>query len=69
MNAGVQGVVVVDAVIDDGRQRERRLASRGRFPLLDQAALDAVKQWKFMPAMLNGAPTPVVVTMTDEFHA
>ena len=66
MNAGVQGEVVVDAVIDTaGNVTSTRVVKS--IPLLDQAALDAIKQWKFVPAMLNGAPTPVVVTMTVNF--
>ena len=31
-------------------------------PLLDQAALDAVRQWEYTPTLLNGVPVPVVVT-------
>ena len=36
-------------------------------PLLDQAALDAVQQWKFKPARLNGEAIPVVMTVTVQF--
>ena len=36
-------------------------------PLLDQAALDAVKQWRFTPTLLNGVPVPVVMTVTVNF--
>lgn len=36
-------------------------------PLLDQAAVDAVKQWKYSPTLLNGEPVPVVATVTVEF--
>jgi periplasmic protein TonB len=36
-------------------------------PLLDEAALDAVKQWKFTPTLLNGAAVPVIMTMTVNF--
>jgi len=35
--------------------------------LLDQAALDAVRQWKFTPALLNGVPVPVIMTVTVNF--
>ena len=34
---------------------------------LDQAALDAVKQWKYTPTTLNGAPVPVIMTVTVNF--
>ena len=36
-------------------------------PLLDQAALDAVRQWRYEPTLLNGVPTPVVMTATVNF--
>ena len=36
-------------------------------PLLDQAALDAVRQWEYTPTLLNGEPVPVVLTVTVTF--
>ena len=36
-------------------------------PLLDQAALDAVRQWRYEPTLLNGVPTPVIMTATVNF--
>ena len=36
-------------------------------PLLEQAALDAVRQWEFTPSMLNGVPVPVIMTVTVTF--
>jgi protein TonB len=35
--------------------------------MLDQAALDAVRQWEYKPSLLNGAPVPVVMTVTINF--
>jgi len=35
--------------------------------LLDQAAIDAVKQWKFTPTLLNGVPVEVLMTVTVNF--
>ncbi len=37
-------------------------------PLLDQAALDAVRQWKFTPTLLNGVAVPVIMTVTVNFE-
>jgi protein TonB len=36
-------------------------------PLLDEAALDAVRQWRYTPTLLNGTPVPVIVTATVNF--
>jgi protein TonB len=36
-------------------------------PLLDQAAIDAVRQWRYTPTQLNGRPVPVVMTVTVNF--
>jgi len=62
----VQGVVIIETVIDqDGNVAEGRVLRS--IPLLDQAALDAVKQWKFAPTYLNGAPQAVIMTVTVNF--
>jgi periplasmic protein TonB len=36
-------------------------------PLLDNAAVDAVRQWRFTPTRLNGQAVPVVMTVTVSF--
>ena len=36
-------------------------------PLLDQAAIDAVRRWEFSPTRLNGVAIPVVMTVTVNF--
>ncbi|MGE5357978.1 MAG: energy transducer TonB, partial [Bacteroidales bacterium] len=36
-------------------------------PLLDQAALDAVRQWEYTPTLINGVAVPVVMTVTVNF--
>jgi protein TonB len=64
--ARVQGVVVIDATIGpDGRVKD--VSIRRSIPLLDQAALDAVRQWQFTPTLLNGVPVPVIMTVTVNF--
>jgi protein TonB len=65
--ARVDGVVIIEALIDvDGRvQQARVLRSK---PLLDQAALDAVRQWQYTPTLLNGQPVPVLMTVTVMFR-
>jgi TonB family protein len=65
-SARVQGVVIVEVIIDrEGRVGYSRILRS--IPLLDQAALDAVAQWEFVPTLLNGAPVPVIMTATVQF--
>jgi TonB family protein len=64
--AGIQGVVVMEVVVDTaGGVRDARVLRS--IPLLDQAALDAVRQWRFEPTLLNGQPMPVIMTVTINF--
>jgi len=65
-SARVQGVVILKTIIGtDGRVADARVLRS--IPLLDQAALDAVRQWEFTPTHLNGVPVPVIMTMTVQF--
>jgi protein TonB len=65
-SARVQGVVILEAVLDvKGRVESVRVLRS--IPLLDQAAVDAVQQWRFTPALLNNEPVPVVMTVTVNF--
>lgn len=65
-SAGVAGVVTIEATIgEDGKVIEAKVVRS--IPLLDQAALDAVRQWEYMPSLLNGVPVPVLVTVTINF--
>ena len=65
-SARVQGIVIIEATIgEDGRVMNARILRS--VPLLDQAALDAVRQWEYTPTMLNGVPVPVVMTVTVSF--
>ena len=61
-----QGVVIIEATIGpNGRVQDARVLRS--IPLLDQAALDAVRQWEFTPTLLNGVPVPVIMTVTVQF--
>jgi TonB family protein len=65
-SAHVVGVVTIEATIGpDGKVIDAKVVRS--VPLLDQAALDAVRQWEYTPALLNGQPVPVVVTVTINF--
>jgi TonB family protein len=64
--AKVQGVVVIEATIgDDGKVVDTRVVKS--VPLLDQAALDAVRQWEYTPTQVKGKAVPVVMTITVNF--
>jgi len=65
--ARVQGIVIIQATIDSAGNVESATILRS-IPLLDQAALDAVRQWKFTPTLLNGAAVPVIMTITVNFE-
>ena len=64
----VQGVVIVEVIIDrNGNVSDVHVLK----PLpygLDQAAVDAVKQWKFRPGTLAGEPVEVFFNLTVNFR-
>jgi len=65
--AGVQGVVIMEATTDTyGRVAAVKVLRS--IPLLDQAAMDALKQWVYEPMVIDGKPQPVVFTMTMKFN-
>ena len=65
-SARVQGIVIIEATIGpDGAVKDAKVLRS--IPLLDQAALDAVRQWVFTPTLLNGVPVPVIMTVTVQF--
>ena len=64
--AKVTGVVIIEATIDPaGHVSDTRVLRS--VPLLDQAAVDAVKQWEFTPTSVNGVAVPVIMTVTVNF--
>ena len=66
--ARIQGVVIVEAIIDkEGKVTNVRVL-KGLPMGLDQAAVDAVKSWRFRPATLNGRPVSVYYSLTVNFR-
>jgi len=66
--AKYQGVVVLQVVIGaDGRPRDIRVA-RTLGMGLDQKAIDAVRQWRFEPALKGSQPVAVVVNIEVNFR-
>ena len=65
--ARVQGVVILEAVIGpDGRVTDVKVLRS--VPLLDEAAIEAVRQWTYTPTLLNGVAVPVIMTVTVNFQ-
>jgi len=64
--AHVQGTVILHAIISkDGTIQQLQLVSG--HPLLVNAAMDAVRQWRYQPTMLNGQPVEVDTTIQVVF--
>ena len=68
--ARIEGVVILEAIIDENGNlvNARVLRSPGKAFGFDDAALEAVKQWKFKPGLQNGVPVPVIYTLTVQFN-
>jgi TonB family protein len=65
---GLQGVAVVELIVDSkGRPRDIRVKQSLR-PDFDKCAIDAVRQYKFGPAMRQGKPVAVAITIEVNFH-
>ena len=66
-DAGIEGEVVIDTTIDEtGKVTSTKVVSGPA--VLRQSALDALRQWRYAPSMLNGQPIPVQMTVTIKFH-
>ena len=67
-DAGVEGVVPLEALIGrDGLVSSVRVITAQVHPDLAQAAVDAVRQWRFDPTLLNGKPVEVVMAVAVQF--
>jgi protein TonB len=63
----IEGAVRLDALIDaTGRVSSMKVVSGP--VLLHQAAMDAVRQWKYQPAVLDGKAVPMHLTVTVQFR-
>jgi protein TonB len=64
--AKITGMVILEATVaPDGSVESVRVLRSVKF--LDQAAIDAVKQWRYSPLVLNGVATPFVLSVTLNF--
>jgi TonB family protein len=66
VSAGVQGIVILEATISEAGTIENLRVLRSH-ALLERAAVEAVKQWRYTPTRLNGVPVPIIMTVTVNF--
>jgi protein TonB len=63
----VSGVVIIEAVIDKEGNVDQVKVLRGLPMGLSEEAERAVKQWRFKPGQLNGAPVDVIFNLVVNF--
>ncbi len=64
--ARIEGTVVLEATLDE-RGVVQNVTVLRSVSLLDQAAIDAVRQWRYSPTRLNGVAIPIVMSVTVTF--
>jgi protein TonB len=64
--ARVTGIVILEAVIGPDGKVATVSVLRG-VPMLEEAAVNAVRQWVYTPTLLGGIPVPVIMTITLRF--
>ena len=64
--AGIQGIVLLEATTDE-KGNVVNVKVLKSIPELDRAAIDALKQWKYEPVIVDGKPKGVVFTVTVKF--
>ena len=58
--------MIIEATVGtDGKVTTARVLRS--IPILDQAALDAVRQWEFTPTMMNGTPVGIIMSVSVDF--
>jgi protein TonB len=65
--AHVEGIVIIEATIDTRGRVVGATVLRG-VPVLDEAALEAVRKWVYTPTLVDGVPTPIILTVTVNFR-
>lgn len=65
--SGIEGVVILEVTTDKKGNVEKVVVLKSQSSMLNQAAVDAVKQWKFEPYYSKSKPVPIVFTVTVQF--
>jgi len=63
----VTAIIILEAEVDTRGHVKTVKVLRGH-PLFDDAAMEAVKQWRYQPLLLNGEPTGFILTVTVNFN-
>jgi protein TonB len=67
VDSRTEGIVILECQIDTRGRVESVAVIRGN-PLLNDAAVEAVRQWVYTPTLVNGVPVPVVMSVTVTFR-
>jgi protein TonB len=65
--AGIEGVVILEAIVDQEGRVEDLKVLRSNW-ILDRPALDAVRQWRYAPVLVNGRPERFILTVVVSFR-
>ncbi len=63
----IEGVVILECLLDTRGRVQQVKVLRG-LPLLEEAAVEAVKQWAYTPTLVGGEPVEVILTVTVTFR-
>jgi periplasmic protein TonB len=63
----IPAIIILEAQVDIRGIVKTVSVLRGH-PLFDDAAVEAVKQWRYRPLLLNGEPTEFILTVTVAFN-
>jgi len=68
IQAHIEGTVILEAIVSAQGRVENVTVLRSAGALLDNAAIGAVKQWQYSPVVLNGIPTPFILSVVLSFN-
>lgn len=66
--ARVQGIVILDAVIDEKGNVTQVQVLKPLSGGLSEKAIEAIRQWKYEPGRKDGKPVPVIITVSISFR-
>ena len=67
ISANIEGTVILEAIVDEEGRVETVKVLRS-LSVLDKPAIDAVKQWRYSPVLLNGRPEKFMLTVAITFR-